>query len=118
MTKSTASLLLWAPRVAGLAIALFLAAFALDAFAGKPFLQAVPDFLIHLAPAACVLAIVAVAWRVPAVGAIVFPGLAVLYAMSTRRLDWIAVIGGPLVFVGLLFFLSWRLRAAAPAGAP
>jgi hypothetical protein len=114
MTTSTASVLLWAPRVAGVAVALFLALFALDAFDGRPLLEAVPGFLIHLAPAGIVLAIVLLAWRLPLVGAAAFPLLALGYAMMVRwRLDWVAVIGGPLVAVGLLFLASWRFRAAA-----
>ena len=118
MTRTTASVVLWAPRIAGIGVALFLALFALDAFNGKSFLTAVPDFLIHLAPAFGVLAIVALAWRFPLIGAAALPMLAIGYGFMVRwRLDWVAVIGGPLVVVGLLFFASWRLHAAAPAAA-
>jgi hypothetical protein len=96
------------------AVALFLALFALDAFDGQPFVNAVPDFLMHLAPSLAVLAVVALAWRFPLVGAVAFSGLALLYAVMVRgRLDWIAVVAGPLVIVGALFLASWRYRAAA-----
>ena len=111
MTTRT-SLLLWAPRLAGVLLALFLAVFALDAFDGRPLPQAVPGFLIHLVPAGIVLAIVAVAWRLPLAGAVAFPVLAAVYAVSVRwRLDWVAVIGGPLLLVGVLFLASWRAQA-------
>ena len=114
MKTSTASVILWAPRIAGVAVALFLALFALDAFNGQPFVNALPDFLIHLLPSLGVLAVVALAWRFPLVGAAAFAGLAVLYAvMVNGRPDWIAVVGGPLLVVGLLFLASWRYRPAA-----
>ena len=99
----------WTPRVAGIGISLFLALFALDAFDGRPFFTVLPGFLIHLAPSFLVLGAVALAWRMPLVGAMAFGALALAYAVIVRwRLDWIAVIGTPLVVVGVLFFLSWR----------
>jgi hypothetical protein len=111
MTRT--SLLLWAPRVVGVLVVLFLSVFALDAFDGRPPLDAVAGFVIHLAPALIVLAVVAVAWRLPLAGAVAFPILAVFYAVTVRwRLDWVAVIGGPLVVLGLLFLASWRANAA------
>ena len=112
MTKTSAAVL-WTPRLAGIAMALFLSLFALDAFDGRPFLTALPGFLIHLIPAGLVLAAVALAWRLPLAGAVAFTGLAVAYAITARwRLGWIAVIGGPLIVVAALFLVSWRYRAA------
>jgi CHASE2 domain-containing sensor protein len=111
MTKTNAAMLLWAPRMVGIAMALFLSLFALDAFDGRPFLTALPGFLIHVIPAGVVLAAVALAWRLPLAGAVAFTGLALAYAIAVRwRLGWIAVIGGPLVVVAILFLLSWRYR--------
>ena len=113
MTKTGAAVLLWAPRILGIGIVLFLSLFALDAFDGRPFLTALPGFLIHLAPAFLVLAAVALAWRFPLIGAVAFTGLALVYAITVRwRLGWIAVIDGPLVVVALLFVLSWHYRSA------
>ncbi len=110
MTTTSAGVLLWAPRVLGVLVCIFLSLFALDAFKdGKPVVQAVLDFVIHLAPAALVLAIVAAAWRREWIGGIGFVGLAVAYAtIAASRLDWILVISGPLFSVGLLFLWSWR----------
>jgi hypothetical protein len=116
MTRSPATWLVWLPRVLGIAAALFIGMFALDAFSeGKPLLQALADFAMHLIPAAIVLGVVALAWRYPWVGAVVFIGLGVAYAMSVRRLDWIAVIAGPLWAVGLLFL--WSALARHPGRA-
>jgi hypothetical protein len=118
MTKTSASMLLWAPRIAGIAIALFLSLFALDAFDGRPFLTVLPGFLIHLIPAGLVLVALALAWRLPLIGTVAFTALALAYAITARwRLGWIAVIGGPLIVVAVLFLLSWRYRGAYNAGA-
>ena len=105
----------WTPRIAAIGVSLFLAVFALDAFEGRTFVEGLAGFAIHLAPSAVVLAAVAVAWRLPLVGAVVFPLLAVVYGVMVHwRLDWVAVIGGPLVVLGVLFLLSWRLGSAPP----
>ena len=118
MTNPTHALLVWTPRVLGIAVALFLAAFALDVFGeGRGALQTAVALLLHLIPAFLVLAAVAVAWRYPWVGAIVFLGLAATYAASTlRRPDWILVIAGPLALVGALFALSWFVQRGARGG--
>jgi hypothetical protein len=110
---STQNLLLWVPRIAGLLVATFLALFALDAFnETSSFVGALPTFAIHLIPSLLVLMVVAIAWRFEWIGAIAFIALAVLYAVMARgRLDWIAVISGPLVLVGVLFLVSWRQHA-------
>jgi hypothetical protein len=104
--------LLWIARLAGLGISLFLALFALDAFDGRPLGQALPAFAIHLGPAALCAAVVAVGWRLWWAGALGFAGLAAAYAVSVyrlgtgARLDWIAVISGPLMGVALLYVLA------------
>jgi len=112
MANISKTLLLWAPRIAGLIVAGFLALFALDAFNERSFVAALPAFAIHLIPSLLVLTVVAVAWKFEWIGAIAFIGLAVLYAVSVNgRLDWIIVISGPLALVGVLFLVSyWRHR--------
>jgi hypothetical protein len=110
VTKTTASLWLWSPHIAGILVSLFIGVFALDAFSeGKPFFQALPDFFIHLIPAMVLLASVALSFRQPLIGGIVFIGLAAWYAarMSRGHLDWILLISGPLLLVGALFLWSW-----------
>ena len=106
-------LLLWAPRLLGIALALFLSIFALDAFEPqKPLAAVLTDLAVHLVPAAVVLAIVALAWRWPLAGGVAFVLLAFAYALSVRfRLDWVMVISGPMLMTGLLFLWSWRLPA-------
>jgi hypothetical protein len=99
----------WTPRLAGIVVSAFLAVFALDAFSGGSFAEGWREFAVHLIPAAVVGAMVAVAWRYERAGAAAFFLLAAGYAIAARgRLDWITVISGPLVLVGILFLISAR----------
>ena len=112
MHTTSQHIVLWAPRLLGVATCLFIGAFALDAFTGAPsFASGLADFAIHLVPALALLAVVALAWRRAWIGGVVFLALAILYAitMAKGRLDWMVAISGPLAVVGLLFLWSWRL---------
>ena len=110
MTDRSRDVLLWAPRILGIAMGLFLALFALDAGS----LLALP---IHLLPALAVLAVVAAAWRRPWVGAVAFLAFAAIYAASVaRRPDWVLAIAAPRAVVGVLYALGGR--RARPAGPP
>ena len=112
MNERSGQLLLWSPRILGILVCLFLSLFAFDAFGGGTTLaQGLPDFAMHVAPMLILLAVVAVSWRWQLVGAVVFTGLAVAYAYVARHQpSWIAVISGPLLVVGGLFFWSWRYQ--------
>ena len=104
-------ILLWTPRLLGLLMAAFLAAFALDVFDGNG--PVILPLLMHLLPAAIVGLAVAGGWRHPAVGAVAFAALAIAYALiAARHLDWIAVISGPLALTAVLFGVSAARRAA------
>jgi hypothetical protein len=123
MAMTSNRLLLWSPRILGILVSLFIGMFALDAFSeGKPFLRAVPDFIIHLIPAFVLLGAVAASFRRQWIGAVAFIGLAVLYAMtmSHRHFDWILIISGPLLVVGALFVWSASdsKRQRTTSGAP
>lgn len=112
MKYSRDDIILWAPRAAGLGLALFLSIFALDAFGeGRGIVGAVVAFAMGLAPALIVLATVIIGWRHEGFAALVFAALTVFYAATTLEHPvWIAIIAGPLALVGCLFFLSWRER--------
>ena len=86
MALSSADLLLWTPRLLGILVSLFIGMFALDAFSqGKPFLHALLDFSIHLVPALVLLTLVAVSFRWEWIGAVVFIGIAIVYATTMSR---------------------------------
>ena len=107
MPSRVHTLVTWVPRVLGIAVTLFVAMFALDAFDGGPLSETVPAFAIHLIPAAMVGLVVAGAWRHPWIGAVGFAALAGAYAMSVpERPDWILAISGPLGLTAALFALS------------
>ena len=101
--------LLWGPRILGLAVALYLAMFALDAFTSDQSVTAMlGDFVVHAAPAFFILLTVLVSWKRFWIGAMVFSGLALYYALTTLdRFDWVLAISGPLLIVGLLYTLNW-----------
>ena len=109
MSDRSDRILVWAPRVLGIAVCLFLSIFALDAFGpDKTALEGVRDFVIHVSPMLALLAVVALSWRWEWVGGSVFTLLAVVYAVwAHEHPSWIAFIGGPLLVVGALFWLSW-----------
>ena len=117
MSTKVESLLFWAPRVIGIGATLFLALFALDAFDGRPLSAVLPDFAMHLVPAAVCSVVVALAWRYPWVGAATLGALAVGYALSVpTHPDWIAVISGPLALTALMFAISPPRRRAKTSG--
>jgi hypothetical protein len=56
-----------------------------------------------------------IAWRREWIGAVIFPLLMVFHAVTKwGQLDWsgYAVIDGPLLLLGILFWINWRNRAA------
>ena len=100
---------LWAARILAIGVCLFLALFALDASeVGRSVSGRVTEIVIHLLPSLAVLAIVALTWRRPWIAGVVFVGLAVAYAVTVSRFDWVLVISWPLLTAGLLFLWSWR----------
>jgi hypothetical protein len=104
MSAHLRTILIWAPRLLGLAVAAFLGLFALDAFDTGPSAAALSNFGVHLIPALVVALIAAAGWKYPALGAIGFGLLAVGYALAVpHRLDWILLISGPLAVVAALF---------------
>lgn len=103
--------LVWAPRILGIAVALFIGIFALDSFG-----EGLRETLLHLLPTFVLLLAVFLAWQRPWVGALAFSALAVVYAATIpARPDWILVISGPLLVVGLLFLWSWQQPTSSQA---
>jgi hypothetical protein len=101
MSSTTDKALPWIARVFGVAVALFIGVFALDAIG-----EGTIAFLFHLAPPILLLLAAALAWRWEWIGAAVFTGLGLAYGATAPRWDWVLVITGPLVLAGLLYFWS------------
>jgi CHASE2 domain-containing sensor protein len=107
MSPYVRTFVIWGPRVIGLAATLFMGLFALDAFDGRPLLEVLLSFGIHLLPAAIVGVMVAIAWRYPLAGAIGFGALAIGYALMVQnRPEWILSISIPLALVAVMFAIS------------
>jgi hypothetical protein len=118
-TRGLARLLYWAPRVLSLLFAGFISLFALDVFgAGYGFWGTLLALAMHLIPTAFILVVAALAWRWEWIGALAFLGMAVWYLrMTWGQEQWGAdlLIAGPLFVLAILYFVSWRWRAAHPA---
>lgn len=115
MNSTARRVVYWAPRILGIALAAFLGIFALDVF-GMPggFWLKTAALLMHLVPTAVVLLALWIAWQREWIGAVIFPLMAVFYVASTwGRFHWAtyAAIAGPLLLLGLLFWIDWRHRA-------
>jgi hypothetical protein len=111
----------WMPRILCLLFAAFVSLFALDVFGeGYGFWETIVALIMHLIPTGIILAALAVAWRWPWIGAILFVALGVWYLiMAAGRFEWITylLIAGPLFLVGALFLVDWVYRASRRPGA-
>lgn len=104
--------MIWIARSFAIAVALFLAVFAMDALQGEGGLVEKLSVLAkHLAPTWLCVTAVLVSWRREWLGALLFATFAVAYAWWARaHLDWILIIGGPLLSVAASYLLAWRER--------
>jgi hypothetical protein len=112
-----AKLLYFTPRIAGLLIALFTGMFALDVFemAGSTW-EKIGAFLLHAAPALVLLVLLAIAWRWPWVGTVVFGLAAFLFLLTVLArgpygFGNLLLVVLPMALVAALFWLNWRWKA-------
>lgn len=114
MNEMTRRITYWTPRIFCIAFAAFLCIFAMDVFnMNVGFGQKALALMIHLIPAGIVLLALLIVWRHEWIGAVLFPLLAVLHlATKWGKLDWsgYAIIDGPLLLVGILFWVNWHYR--------
>ena len=75
--------MLWTPRVLAMGLAFFLAMFAADVYMeGNDFWQTSEAFILHLIPAFCVIAILAIGWHRDGLASIGFLILSVAYFVA------------------------------------
>ena len=118
MDVNRRSLLHRAPRVLGIAFALFLALFALDAFSEEnSFLHIVKGLLFGLIPAAIMLISVAIASRWERIGGSIYVALGLFYLFGFGHVHWTAyfLITGSAILIGLLFWIDAYVNAEAKA---
>ena len=119
MTTSMARVIVWAPRVLGILYILFLSMFALDVFGEQLSVgQTMIALAMHLIPSAVMIAAVAIAWRWPAIGGLIFIAAGLVYSltMGLHHPSWIAIIAGPVFVIGALFLSGRALRDPQRAG--
>ena len=119
MSRITARLLYWSPRILSIAFAVFLSLFALDVFNEvHGFWRTVLAFSIHLIPAMVIIAVLIVSWRWEWIGTGLFALVAVYYAvtmLSRNMNNWAAVMGIslPLLVISAMFLAGWVKRSDA-----
>jgi hypothetical protein len=120
MKTNLKRLLFWTPRILCMLFAIFIGLFAADVFGEQlGFWKTLLALLLHLIPTGIVLAVLALSWRREWVGGILFMALGVLYlARFWGRFHWSAYlcISGPLLLLGVLFFLNWIYRRELRTG--
>ena len=116
MNPTVNKLLFWSPRVLGILIAIFVSLFALDVFGeGYSFRETVVALVMHLIPTFLILIALAIAWRWPWLGGLLFVALGVLYITlfwEPSNLPAYLVITGPMFLAGVLFLLDGYFRSA------
>ena len=117
MRLSRHELIVWAPRVVGLGLALFLGIFATDVLIeNRGIVGTLVALAMHLIPAVVVLALVLIGWRHEGIAGLCFLALAVFYAgASLEHPVWIVVIAGPLALLSALFCYNWWVKTHGPA---
>ena len=113
-------MLLWAPRLLLILVALFLIVFSFDVFQeGKSATQIGIAFLLHNVPSMILGLTVYLAWRREWIGSVACVVLAVAWiAWAWGRfplVTYIAIAGPPLL-IAALYAVNWRLRARAGPG--
>jgi general stress protein CsbA len=104
----------WLPRVVAILFTLFISLFALDVSEGGPVKML--DLLMHLLPTFFCVLIILLAWRREWLGALIFLALAAVYAWWAREhMQWILLIGGPMLLLAGLYLAAWMQRKRSSA---
>ncbi len=115
MKESTKHWLFWTPRILCILFAGFLSIFAADVFGEHyGFWKTILALVMHLIPTWIVLIVLVVSWRREWVGGTLFIALGALYLIYFwGRFHWSAylAISGPLLLIGVLFWVNWLHRA-------
>lgn len=111
----------WAPRVAAILLIFFISLFSLDVFEmeASP-LELLGGFLVHSIPSIAMLALLAFAWKRPAVGFVAFLAAGVLFAFlfvrDAQSLPNLLIFVFPILLVAGLFYADWKwVKPQSPA---
>ena len=112
---------IWIPRIAAIAIILFLMLFSLDVFSmGGGILAMIGGFLLHSLPSILLAVILALFWNRPWVCGWVFIGAAVFFTFwfgTYSRADIFLLVSAPPLIVGVLFLIAPLFRRKRKAEA-
>jgi hypothetical protein len=108
------TVILWTPRVLAMALALFLAMFAMDVYLeGNDFWKTTEAFVLHLIPAFCVIAILVIGWRRDGLSSIGFLILSIAYFIAFsgwKNFPSALILVLPPLGISLAFYARMRLR--------
>ena len=109
--------LCWLARLTAIAAIVFISLFALDVFQpGVPVAAMLPALVLHLAPSAALVVVLAIAWPRPLIGGILFLLVAALpFLLLHNPPATNLVLAAPFLVAGLLF-LACFLAAPRPSG--
>lgn len=112
MTDASRRALGWAPRLLGIAFALFVSLFALDVFsAGLGLWDTLVALTMHLAPTFAIVIALMAAWRYEWLGVMLFPAVGILFLYIARGPAARVVFAGIPFTIALLFLMSWWTHA-------
>lgn len=108
--------LYWSPRICCIVLVAFMSLFALDVFEeGYSLGEMLLAFLMHMLPMIALAIVLAVAWRYPWVGAVIFGIATLLLSASMLRngiqgISTFLIIGAPLLMIAVLFGANVRWK--------
>lgn len=110
----------WAPRVAVILLGGFMSLFSLDVFETQAApLEVLGGLLVHNIPTIALLALLAFAWKRPAVGFVAFLAAGLLFAVFFVRdfyaLPNLLIFVLPILLVACLFYIDWKWLGVPPA---
>lgn len=121
--KVSIKIIHWLPRIICILAILFISMFALDAFnPERTIWQQISDFLMHLIPSFVLIIFLIIAWKREFIGGIIFVliglGFSPFIFMHNYNMNqsvWmslmiILIITMPFIVVGILFFVSHRMK--------
>jgi hypothetical protein len=121
--KNSYQIIGWVARILCIGAIVFVSIFALDAFAeGKPLMEQLKDFFMHLLPSFVLIIFLYISWKKSIIGGIIFliTGIALtpwVYDHNFNMNDSVmmsigivATITLPFIIVGILFIWSGRLK--------
>lgn len=107
------TVVLWTPRILAMALAMFLAMFAMDVFLeGNDYWQTTEAFVLHLIPALCVIIILAIGWHRDGLSSIGYLILSIAYFVASsgwKSLPSSLVLVLPPLGISLAFYARMRL---------